>query len=80
MDLDLSLGDDLHAHILSVDDAALLVEATHRETARSLWAARPVGPYAFHDVQAVLSLWDPAAQGHFSAGTRAKNVCSALSD
>ncbi|UXY25047.1 GNAT family N-acetyltransferase (plasmid) [Streptomyces cynarae] len=68
MDLDLSLGDGLHAHILSVDDAALLVEATHRETAPSLWAARPVGPYAFQDAQAALSLWDPAAQGQFSIG------------
>ncbi|MEU3854062.1 GNAT family protein [Streptomyces sp. NPDC029554] len=68
MDLDLSLGDGLHARILSVDDAALLVEATGRETARSLWAARPAGPYALYDAQAALSLWDPAAEGQFSLG------------
>jgi RimJ/RimL family protein N-acetyltransferase len=68
MDLDLSLGDGLHTRVLAADDAALLVEATYRETARSLWAARPAGPYTLHDAQAALSLWDPAAQGQFSIG------------
>ena len=68
MDVDLSLGDGLHTRVLAPDDAALLVEATHRETTRSRWAARPSGPYALHDAQAALSLWDPAAQGQFSIG------------
>lgn len=38
MDLDLNLGDGLHTRVLAADDAALLVEATNTETARSLWA------------------------------------------
>jgi RimJ/RimL family protein N-acetyltransferase len=68
MDADLSLGAGLRTRVLVPDDAALLVEATRQETARSLWAARPVGPYAPHDARAALSLWDPAEQGQFSVG------------
>ena len=68
MDLNLRLGDGLYARVLAADDAVLLVEATSRETARSLWAGRPAGPYALHDARAALSLWDPAAQGQFSVG------------
>lgn len=68
MDLDLNLGDGLHTRVLGADDAALLVEATHKETAQSLWTAQPAGPYTLHDAQAALSLWDPAAQGQFSIG------------
>jgi RimJ/RimL family protein N-acetyltransferase len=68
MDPDLRLCDGLDTRVLAAGDAALLVEATSRETARSLWAGRPAGPYALHEAQAALSLWDPAAQGQFSIG------------
>lgn len=79
MRLDLSLGDGLHARVLAAEDAALLVEATHAETAPSLWGARPVGPYAPHDAEAALSLWDPAAGGQFSIGVlRARRLLAAV--
>jgi hypothetical protein len=68
MDLDLSLGDDLHMRVLVEDDAALLAEATSGETAPALWGPRPAGPYALAEGYAALSAWDPGAGGQFSPG------------
>jgi len=53
---------------LVTEDAALLAEATSRESAPSLWGPRPAGPYSLHDGQAALSAWDPAAGGQLSIG------------
>lgn len=68
VDLGFALGGGLQARVLTADDAALLVEATRGETARSLWAGRPAGPYSLADAQTALSQWDPAAHGQFSVG------------
>lgn len=68
MDLDLRLGAGLDTRVLTGADAPLLVEATSAETGRSLWGGHPAGPYAPHDAQAALSLWDPGAHGQFSIG------------
>ncbi|SMD18593.1 GNAT family N-acetyltransferase [Kibdelosporangium aridum] len=68
MDLDLSLDAGLDARVLTVDDAPLLVEATTGETGRSLWGARPVGPYTLTDAQKALSQWNHAEHGQFSIG------------
>ncbi|RSM60057.1 GNAT family N-acetyltransferase [Kibdelosporangium aridum] len=65
MDVDLNLGAGLDARVLTVDDAPLLVEATIGETGRSLWGARPVGPYTLTDAQQALSQWE---HGQFSIG------------
>jgi RimJ/RimL family protein N-acetyltransferase len=67
-DLDLDLGDGLRLRTLAGADAALLAEATSGETARSLWGARPLGPYSLDEARAALSAWDAAAGGQFSAG------------
>ena len=68
MDLGTALGDGLQARVLAADDAPLIVEATSGETARSLWAGRPAGPYSLADAQLALSQWDPARDGQFSVG------------
>jgi RimJ/RimL family protein N-acetyltransferase len=68
MDLNLHLGDDLRLQALGMEDAALLVEATSGESARSLWGSRPVGPYSLHDGQAALSAWDSSTGRQFSVG------------
>lgn len=59
-DLEMAMNlDDLDVHILTERDAALLVEATSGESARSLWDARPAGPYSLHDARSALRAWDP---------------------
>jgi RimJ/RimL family protein N-acetyltransferase len=67
-DLNQDLGDGMHMRVLVAEDAALLAEATSRESAPSLWGPRPAGPYSLDDGHAALSAWDPAAGGQFSAG------------
>jgi RimJ/RimL family protein N-acetyltransferase len=67
-DLSLDLGKGLSMRTLLSDDGDLLAEATSGEPARSLWGARPVGPYSLQDAQAALSAWDPAAGGQVSIG------------
>ncbi|HEX6521775.1 MAG TPA: GNAT family N-acetyltransferase [Streptosporangiaceae bacterium] len=67
-DLNLDLGTDLHLRTLGIDDAALVAEATSRETRPALWGPRPAGPYSPHDAQAAMRAWDPAAGGQFSIG------------
>ncbi len=67
-DLNLDLGTDLRLRTLGIDDAALVAEATSRETKPALWGPRPAGPYSPHDAQAALLAWDPAAGGQFSIG------------
>jgi RimJ/RimL family protein N-acetyltransferase len=67
-DLKLDLDGGLHLRVLATGDAALLVEATSGESARSLWGPRPAGPYLLRDGQAALSAWDPASGGQFSVG------------
>ncbi|GGS68742.1 GNAT family N-acetyltransferase [Streptomyces cinerochromogenes] len=66
-DVELDLG-DLRLRTLVTTDAALLVEATSREPGRSLWGARPVGPYSLRDAQAALAAWDPATAAQFCLG------------
>jgi RimJ/RimL family protein N-acetyltransferase len=79
VDLDLVLGGGLQARVLTVDDAGLLAEATSGETARSLWAGRPAGPYLLDDAQTALSQRDPAAHGQFSMGIfRAGSLAGAI--
>ncbi|WP_189934680.1 GNAT family N-acetyltransferase [Streptomyces sulfonofaciens] len=68
MDPDLDLGDGLRLRVLTDEDAALLVEATSGEPARSLWGARPAGPYSLLDGQIALAAWDPGAGDRFSVG------------
>ena len=68
MEPDLDLGHGLYLRALVTDDAALLVEATSRESAPSLWGPRPAGPYSLRDARAALAAWDPAAAGQFSIG------------
>lgn len=68
MDVVLEVGDGMALRPLVAEDAALLVEATSRESGRSLWGAHPVGPYALRDAQVALAEWDPANEGQFSLG------------
>ena len=67
-DVNLDLGHGLHMRVLTSGDAALLAEATSRESAPALWGPRPAGPYSRRDGQAALSAWDQAAGGQFSLG------------
>jgi RimJ/RimL family protein N-acetyltransferase len=67
-DPNLNLGHGLRMRALVIDDAELLVQATSRESAPSLWGPRPAGPYSLHDGRAALSAWDPSAGGQFSIG------------
>jgi RimJ/RimL family protein N-acetyltransferase len=64
----LDLDGGLHLRVLGTEDAALLVEATSGESARSLWDAKPAGPYSLRDGQAALSAWNPELGGQFSVG------------
>jgi len=66
--LDLDIGSGIHVRALAIKDAAMLVDATSRESAAALWGPRPAGPYSLHDAQAALLAWDPAASGQFSVG------------
>jgi len=66
--LDLDIGSGIHVRALAIKDAAMLVDATSRESAAALWGPRPAGPYSLHDAQAALLAWDPAAGGQFSVG------------
>ena len=68
MQLDLDIGSGIHVRALAIKDAAMLVDATSRESAAALWGPRPAGPYSLHDAQAALLAWDPAAGGQFSVG------------
>lgn len=68
LDLNLSLGDGLYMRTLVTEDAALVADATNRESEPSLWGPRPVGPYSLEDGQAALSAWDPVAGRQFSIG------------
>jgi RimJ/RimL family protein N-acetyltransferase len=68
VDIGVALGDELQARVLAAEDAPLIVEATSGETARSLWAGCPAGPYSLADAQRALAQWDPAQGGQFSVG------------
>jgi RimJ/RimL family protein N-acetyltransferase len=65
MDLDL---DDLRLRTLTVEDAALLVEATRAEPGRALWGPTPAGPYSLEDARSDLDAWDPRRLGQVSIG------------
>jgi RimJ/RimL family protein N-acetyltransferase len=67
LDLDLALGGS-RLRTLRSGDAPLLVEATGQERARSLWGARPIGPYDLTSAQAALAEWESAAGGQVSYG------------
>jgi len=66
--LDLDIGSDMHVRALAIKDAAMLVDATSRESAPALWGPRPAEPYSLRDAQAALLAWNPAAGGQFSVG------------
>jgi RimJ/RimL family protein N-acetyltransferase len=70
MDLSLyiELGAGLHLRTLTGKDLDLLVEATRGESARSLWAAHPRGPYSTHDARNALDAWDPGTTHQVSYG------------
>jgi RimJ/RimL family protein N-acetyltransferase len=73
MDLDLDTDLDpefggLRLRTLGIADAPLVVEATGAETGRSLWGARPAGPYDLTAAQTALTDWDLARGGQVSYG------------
>jgi RimJ/RimL family protein N-acetyltransferase len=68
VELDLNIGNGMQVRALAIKDAAMLVDATSRESAPALWGPRPAEPYSLHDAQAALLAWDPAAGGQFSIG------------
>ena len=68
MQLDLDIGSGIHVRALAIKDAAMLVDATSRESAPALWGPRPAEPYSLRDAQAALLAWNPAAGGQFSVG------------
>lgn len=76
MDLDL---DDLRLRTLTVEDAALLVEATRAETGRALWGPSPAGPcgwrsgpaIAWKDASPTTAALGPATTPRSTPGTTA---------
>jgi RimJ/RimL family protein N-acetyltransferase len=54
--------------VLTPEDAALLVEATSRETASSVWGPRPAGPYTLADAKTALAAWAPEGDIQLSTG------------
>jgi RimJ/RimL family protein N-acetyltransferase len=66
--------DELRLRTLTTADAELLVEATHRESARSLWGACPAGPYSAAAALAVLREWDPRSADQVSVGVFAGDI------
>jgi RimJ/RimL family protein N-acetyltransferase len=60
VDLGLDLvADDLRLRTLVVSDAALVVEATRRETGPAFWGPRPVGPHTLEQATTALAEWTP---------------------
>jgi len=77
--LDLDIGSGMHVRALAIKDAAMLVDATSRESAPALWGPRPAEPYSLRDAQAALLAWNPAAGGQFSIGIlRAQQLLGAV--
>ncbi len=68
LSLDVDLGAALRLRTLTEQDVDLLVEATSGESARSLWAAHPCGPYSAHDARAALRDWHPSSTNQASYG------------
>lgn len=68
LSLDVDLGAGLHLRTLTECDVDLLVEATGGESARSLWAAHPCGPYSADDALTALREWDPGTTSQVSYG------------
>jgi RimJ/RimL family protein N-acetyltransferase len=60
--------DDLRLRTLTLQDAALLVEATKAESAPALWGPRPAGPYSLQTARSALEAWDPHQGQQVSVG------------